>query len=138
MQLRSWMRIAVDLGKKSLSEGDPTKPYVGAVVVKDGRVIGSGYRGMTQLGHHAEFGVLQGISDPRLLEDGVVFSTLEPCSARNPLKIPCARRLVEAKVKEVYIVIYDPNPVNIRPVSQLLTLRGTSMQQFLLALREAM
>ena len=124
------MRIAVDLGKKSLSEGDPTKPYVGAVVVKDGRVIGSGYRGMTQLGHHAEFGVLQGISDPRLLEDGVVFSTLEPCSARNHPKIPCARRLVEAKVKEVYIGIYDPNPVIYRQGWKILNDGGISLRDF--------
>src|ERR1700694_3579684 len=109
-QIRGWMRMAVDLGKKSRSEGDPTKPYVGAVVVKDGKVIGSGHRGMTNPGDHAEFGVLQGIS-PVDIEGTVVYSTLEPCSKRNHPKIPCAHRLAEAKVSAVYIGIYDPNPV---------------------------
>jgi pyrimidine deaminase RibD-like protein len=129
-QIRSWMRMAVDLGKKSISEGDPTKPYVGAVVVKDGHVVGSGYRGMTQPGHHAEFGVLQGISDPGLLEDAVVFSTLEPCSARNHPKIPCARRLVEAKVSEVHIGIYDPNPIIYRQGWKILHDGGISLRDF--------
>lgn len=108
-EIRQWMRMAVDLGKRSISEGDPTKPYVGAVVVQDGNVVGSGHRGMTAPGHHAEFGVLQGIP-PELLEGAVVFSTLEPCSNRNHPKIPCAHRLVDAKVSAVYVGIYDPNP----------------------------
>lgn len=129
-QIRGWMRLAVDLGKKSISEGDPTKPYVGAVVVKDGKVVGSGYRGMTQPGHHAEFGVLQGITDPALLEDALVISTLEPCSARNHPKIPCARRLVEAKVSEVHIGIYDPNPVIYRQGWKILNDGGISLRDF--------
>jgi hypothetical protein len=36
-ELRAWMRMAVDLGKKSVSEGDPTELYVGAVIVSDGQ-----------------------------------------------------------------------------------------------------
>ena len=129
-QLRGWMRMAVDLGKQSISEGDPTKPYVGAVVVKDGRVVGSGYRGMTEPGHHAEFGVLQGISEPELLENAVVFSTLEPCSKRNHPKIPCAHRLVEAKVSEVYIGIYDTNPVIYRQGWKILNDAGITLRDF--------
>jgi pyrimidine deaminase RibD-like protein len=129
-QLRGWMRMAVDLGKKSISEGDPTKPYVGAVVVKDGDVVGSGYRGMAKPGHHAEFGVLQSISDPKLLEDAVVFSTLEPCSQRGHPKIPCAHRLVAAKVSEVYIGILDTNPVIYREGWKILNDAGISVRDF--------
>jgi pyrimidine deaminase RibD-like protein len=108
-KIREWMRLVVDLGKQSVSEADPTKPNVGAVVVQEGEVVGSGYRGMTGSGNHAEYGVLQGIA-PELLEGAVVFSTLEPCSNRNHPRIPCAQRFVDARVSAVHIGIYDPNP----------------------------
>jgi len=62
-ELRTWMRMAVHLGKRSVSEGDQVNPNVGAVAVKDGVVVGSGYRGRTGPGHHAEYGVLGELSD---------------------------------------------------------------------------
>lgn len=122
-QLRGWMRMAVDLGKRSVSEGDPTKPYVGAVMVREGRVIGTGYRGKTGPGHHAEFGLLQTITEEEA-EGAWVFSTLEPCSTRNHPKVPCAQRLVEAGVKDVYIGICDPNPVIYRAGWNILSAGG--------------
>jgi pyrimidine deaminase RibD-like protein len=135
LEIRQWMRMAVDLGKLSISEGDPTKPYVGAVVVQDGEVVGSGYRGMTAPGHHAEFGVLQGIA-PEMLAGAGVFSTLEPCSTRNHPKIPCAQRLVDAKVSEVYIGIYDPNPTIYRQGWNILNKAGISLHDFSADLRD--
>jgi hypothetical protein len=70
LEIRRWMRLAVDRGRQSVSEGDPTKPYVGAVVVQKGKVVGTGYRGMVGAGNHAEYGVLPVWS--------VVFSLLNP------------------------------------------------------------
>src|ERR1700730_16546030 len=134
-QIRRWMRMAVDLGRQSISEGDSTKPYVGAVVVQVGEVIGSGYRGMTGSGNHAEFGVLQGMT-PESLEGAVVFSTLEPCSTRNHPKIPCAQRLADAKVSEVYIGIYDPNPVIYRQGWKILNEAGVVLRDFSADLRD--
>jgi pyrimidine deaminase RibD-like protein len=123
-QLRQWMRMAVDLGKQS---GDPFNPYVGAVVVKDGKVIGGGHRGMTAPGDHAEFGVLKGL-DPAQHNGATVFSTLEPCSQRNHPKIPCAQRLAEAGVAVVYVGIYDPNPVIYRQGWKMLTEAGVRVR----------
>ena len=134
-KLRDWMRLAVDLGKQSISEGDPAKPYVGAVVVQTGEVVGSGYRGMTGPGNHAEFGVLQGIA-PELLNGAVVFSTLEPCSQRNHPKIPCAQRLAEAGVREVHIGIYDPNPAIYRQGWNILNRAGVVLRDFPADLRD--
>ncbi|OPX07364.1 deaminase [Mycobacterium sp. AT1] len=135
-EIRGWMRMAVDLGKNTETQGDPRIPRVGAVVVKDGEVIGSGYRGMTNPTHHAEFDVLRAISEPELLKGAVVFSTLEPCSRRGATKTPCARRLVEANVGEVHIGIYDPNPVIYREGWKILTDAGITVRDFPADLRD--
>lgn len=109
-KLPSWMRMAVDLGKQSVAENLP-KPHVGAIVVQNDEVIGSGCRGHAGEGnHHAEYGVLMELADMNL-SGAQVFTTLEPCSNRNHPKISCARRLTDAGVSEVWIGIYDPNPV---------------------------
>lgn len=133
--LREWMRMAVDLGRHSIPENPTTNPYVGAVVVRDGQVIGSGFRGMAGPGAHAEFGVLQDI-DPDLLKGATVFSTLEPCSQRNHPKIPCASRLAEAGVEVVYIGIYDPNPIIYRQGWKILTDAGVRVREFPRDLRD--
>jgi pyrimidine deaminase RibD-like protein len=77
------MRTAVDLGRQSIPENPPTNPYVGAVVVRNGEVIGSGFRGMAGRGTHAEFGVLQDI-DPDLLKGATVFSNFMAVSCDFP------------------------------------------------------
>jgi pyrimidine deaminase RibD-like protein len=56
-QRRAFMRRAVELGKKSISE-DVKKPVVGVVIVRDGEVLGESFRGETGEGRHAEFGLL--------------------------------------------------------------------------------
>lgn len=133
-ELRTWMRLAVDLGKQSVSEND-LNPHVGAVVVKDGEVIGSGYRGQTGEGNHAEYGVLKGLADTDLT-GALVFSTLEPCSKRNHPKLPCARRLADAGVSAVWIGIYDPNPVIYRQGWHILRDAGVKLHDFPPDLRE--
>lgn len=132
--MRKWMRMAVDLGRQSVSE-DTSKPHVGAVVVKDGVVVGSGYRGETGEGHHAEYGVLSRLADGDL-SGAMVFTTLEPCSKRNHPKIPCARRLVEACVSDVFIGLYDPNPVIYRQGWKILRDAGVRLHDFPADLRD--
>ena len=129
-QIRGWMRMAVDLGRKTDTQGDSRIPRVGAVIVNDGLVIGSGYRGMNDPRHHAEFEVLRSITTPELLSGAVVFSTLEPCSRRGENKTPCARRLAEANVGEVYIGMYDTNPVIYREGWKILNDAGITVRDF--------
>lgn len=84
-------------------------PLVGCVVVtRDGR-IESGYRGEKDVGDHAEFTVLEKKLGGVGLEGATVFTTLEPCTERKPGKVPCADRLVEARVKSVVIGCMDPD-----------------------------
>ncbi|WAC92220.1 deaminase [Mycobacterium sp. Aquia_213] len=133
--LRRWMRTAVDLGKQSVAEQGKVTPYVGAVVVKDGEVVGSGYRGKTGAGNHAEYGVLKGLADTDLT-GAQVFSTLEPCSKRGPDRIPCARRLAEARVSDVWIGLYDQNPVIDRRGWKILRDAGVTVHDFPSDLRD--
>ncbi|MGV0787571.1 hypothetical protein ABQF33_11675 [Mycolicibacterium sp. XJ2] len=129
------MRMAVDLGKQSIQENPSINPYVGAVIVRNGDIIGSGFRGMAGRGAHAEFGALQTI-DPDLLRGATVFSTLEPCSQRGPTKIPCANRLAQAGIAVAYIGVYDPNPVIYRQGWRILTEAGVRVRDFPADLRD--
>src|SRR5713101_5193158 len=76
----------------------------GAVVVRDGNVLATGYRGETGDGRHAEFCALKKINDDVDnvdLSGCTVYTTLEPCSKRKPPKKPCASRLINAKAARV-------------------------------------
>jgi Cytidine and deoxycytidylate deaminase zinc-binding region len=87
-QDREFCRMAVELARKSIAENDgEPHPYVGAVVVKDGRVIAAGYRGETGEGRHAKYCALRKINDDVDnvdLSNCTVYTTLEPCSIRKP------------------------------------------------------
>jgi pyrimidine deaminase RibD-like protein len=104
-QDRQFCRMAVDLAHKSAAENDgEVHPYVGAVVVKDGQVLATGYRGETGEGRHAEYCALRKINDDVDnvdLSNCTVYTTLEPCSTRNPSKTPCTNRLIGGKVARV-------------------------------------
>lgn len=110
-KLRSYMRLAVDLAKRSPIEPDKgtRTPKVGAVVVNADAILGKSYRGEFGEGKHAEFGLLEQLEDEDL-HNAILLTTLEPCSRRNTPKRPCAERIVEAGFRTVYVGIYDPNP----------------------------
>jgi len=112
---RSYMERAVEEAKRQAKrhgrgEGkERPDPLVGCVVVtSDGRVQ-TGYRGEQHPDDHAEFTVLQKKMHGTGLEGATVFTTLEPCTDRRPDKVPCADRLVEARVRRVVIGYMDPD-----------------------------
>lgn len=104
-QDRPFCQQAVELAKKSVAENDgELHPCVGVVIVKDQKVIATGYRGETGEGAHAEFCALKKLNsdvDNVDLSDCTVYTTLEPCSERNPPKVSCATRLIKAKTARV-------------------------------------
>jgi pyrimidine deaminase RibD-like protein len=104
-QDRQFCEMAVQLAKKSISENDgDLHPYVGAVIVKDGKIVSTGYRGETGEGRHAEFCALKKLNDDVNnvdLSGCTVYTTLEPCSKRKPPKTSCATRLIRAKAARV-------------------------------------
>ncbi|OEF99557.1 riboflavin biosynthesis protein RibD [Vulcanibacillus modesticaldus] len=101
-----FMQLAIDLAKKTKGQTSPN-PVVGAVVVKDGRIIGMGAH--LKAGEaHAEVQALNMAG--KETKGSTVYVTLEPCShfGKTP---PCAARLVKEQVKRVVVAMLDPNPL---------------------------
>jgi diaminohydroxyphosphoribosylaminopyrimidine deaminase / 5-amino-6-(5-phosphoribosylamino)uracil reductase len=109
---------------------DPT-PKVGVVIAADNEILTEAYRGEPPHppGAHAEFIALGKIPD-RDLGDAEVFTTLEPCSKRNPPKHPCAKRLIDRGASTVYIGSYDPNPIIFRAGWRMLRDAGVLLKDF--------
>lgn len=103
------MQKAIREARKSKPEDSRDHPLVGAVVVTAGGKITSGYRGEIEPGEHAEFTVLEKKFGDEALSGSTVYATLEPCTVRNPPKVSCADRLIERRVKRVYIGMLDPD-----------------------------
>jgi pyrimidine deaminase RibD-like protein len=109
---RKFCEMAVQLAKKSIAENDgKLHPYVGVVVVKDGNVIATGFRGETgKGGDHGEFCALKKINadvDNVDLSGCTVYTTLEPCTERKTGRTPCANRLINGKVARVVYGLAD-------------------------------
>ncbi|HEU0049364.1 MAG TPA: deaminase, partial [Nitrososphaera sp.] len=104
-----YARMAIDEARRSISENDNRPhPLVGAVVVKDGKVLSKAHRGEVP-GNHAEFVALEKNLPNVTVAGATVYTTLEPCTTRTPPKIPCVDRLIERKVARVVIGILDPD-----------------------------
>lgn len=105
MAEEQFMKRAIELAKQGAGWTAPN-PLVGAVVVKNGRVIGEGYhRKYGEL--HAERNALAACSeDPA---GATLYVTLEPCChyGKTP---PCTEIIIEKKIAKVVIGSQDPNP----------------------------
>lgn len=105
---RKFARLAIEEARKSLPEDERVHPRVGVVVVKDGRVLATAFRGeFPQC--HAEYVALEKKLAEVSLAGSTVYTTLEPCTSRNHPKVPCATRLAERKVACVVIGMLDPD-----------------------------
>lgn len=110
-----FMRLAVNVAKKGIGRTSPN-PAVGAVVVKDNRIVGKGYHKMAGLAH-AEINALNDAGNRAKGAD--LYVTLEPCShyGKTP---PCTLAVIERGIKRVFIGMKDPNPlVNGRGIRKL-------------------
>lgn len=100
-----YMRLAMQLAGNAIGRTSPN-PLVGAVIVKDNRVVGCGWHRKAGT-PHAEVHALNQAGE--LAQGADVYVTLEPCAhyGKTP---PCAKALVEAKVKNIYGGLLDVNP----------------------------
>ena len=100
-----YMRMAIELAKKGAGAVNPN-PMVGAVVVKNGEVIGRGYHKFFG-GPHAEVYALEEAGEKA--EGATIYVTLEPCShyGKTP---PCAKKIIDMGIKKCFIGSSDPNP----------------------------
>jgi len=86
---RKHMRLAIQEAVRSRGEDGRIHPFVGAVVVRNGQVLGSACRG-EDMDHreHAEFAVLEKKLRRETLAGCTVYTTLEPCTTRKHPKFP--------------------------------------------------
>lgn len=101
---RKYMERAIELAKKGEGGVNPN-PLVGAVIVRDNRIIGEGY--------HARYGELHAERNAfaNLTEDAEgaeMYVTLEPC-CHHGKQPPCVEAIVEHKIAKVYVGSDDPN-----------------------------
>lgn len=107
---RRFALLAIEEARKSIHEQDGRQhPFVGAVVVRDGEVVGKAHRGELGKGEHGEFTLLEKKLPDEVLVGATVYVTLEPCTTRNHPKVCCAARLLERKVTRVVIGMVDPD-----------------------------
>lgn len=103
---QAFMQMAYSLAAKARGWASPN-PYVGAVVVKDNRIVGYGYH--EQPGNpHAEVIALQMAGEKA--KDSTLYVTLEPCVhwGRTP---PCVETVLRFRPRRVVISTFDPNPI---------------------------
>lgn len=102
----SFMRRALDLARNGYGWTNPN-PMVGAVIVKDGRIIGEGWH--TKCGNlHAEREAFAHcVEDP---QGATLYVTLEPCChwGKTP---PCTEAIIENNIARVVVGAPDPNPL---------------------------
>lgn len=101
-----YMQMALDLAVKARGRTSPN-PMVGAVVVQNGQVVGTGYHQRAGL-PHAEVNALEDAGNAARGAD--LYVSLEPCShyGRTP---PCTEAIIRAGVKRVFVALADPNPL---------------------------
>jgi len=100
------MRQALDLAQKGQGRTHPN-PCVGAVVVKDARVVGRGSHKKTGAAH-AEVNALRQ-AGPRA-RGAALYCTLEPCAHQGRTG-PCTEAIIRAGIRRVFIGMKDPNPL---------------------------
>lgn len=106
MNDEAYMRRALELAGMGMGWTNPN-PMVGAVIVKEGRIIGEGYH--ERYGElHAERNALKNCTeDP---EGATIYVTLEPCCHHGKTP-PCADAIIESRIGKVVVGMLDVNPV---------------------------
>ncbi|MDD4879865.1 MAG: bifunctional diaminohydroxyphosphoribosylaminopyrimidine deaminase/5-amino-6-(5-phosphoribosylamino)uracil reductase RibD [Candidatus Omnitrophica bacterium] len=114
-----YIKISLELAKKAKGMTSPN-PCVGAVIVKRGRIVGSGYHRFAG-GPHAEIYALRQAG--KKAEGATMYVSLEPCShfGKTP---PCTDAIIRSGIKRVVAAIKDPNPVNNGRGLRILRSRG--------------
>lgn len=119
-----YMLRAIELAKRGTGWTNPN-PLVGAVIVKDGRIIGEGYH--EKCGKlHAERNAIANLTESA--EGASVYVTLEPCChyGKTP---PCTEAILEQKISRVIIGSRDPNPLVAGKGAEILRAAGVQVEE---------
>lgn len=100
-----YMKMALELAEKGRGFTSPN-PMVGAVIVKEGRIVGRGYHQAAGKAH-AEVNAINDAGTS--VRGATLYVTLEPCNhtGRTP---PCTEKIIRAGISKVVVAMKDPNP----------------------------
>jgi len=104
---QKYMRRCFELALKGKGNVSPN-PLVGAVIVKDGKIISEGYH-KKYGSDHAEADAIKNAKED--LSDATLYCNLEPCCHTNKQTPPCVPLIIESGIKTVVISNVDPNPL---------------------------
>lgn len=123
-----YMRRTLQLAHKGTGMTSPN-PMVGAVIVKDGQIIGRGYH--KRYGDkHAELNAIENAKED--LRGSVLYCNLEPCCHTDKQTPPCTTPILQSGIGRVVIGTLDPNPTVDGKGIQLLREHGVDVQVGLL------
>jgi len=127
-----WMHFAIDQAKRGIGLTSPNPP-VGAVIVAQDRVIGSGYHAKAG-GAHAEIEAIREAKTnfPKLLPGSTLYVTLEPCCTQGRTG-PCTQAIQAAGIRRVVYGADDPNPAHNQRAREILILAGIAVKSGTLA-----
>ena len=103
---RHFMLRAIELALKARGKTYPN-PLVGALVVKNGKIVGEGYHKKAGTAHAEVIAIKKAGLRAR---DADLYVSLEPCAhyGRTP---PCAHNIKKSGIKKVFVAMKDPNPL---------------------------
>lgn len=106
MSDEDFMRLALQLAEKGRGSTSPN-PMVGAVIVKDGIIVGKGYHKAAGM-EHAEVEAIKDAGEKT--KDATLYVSLEPCNhyGKTP---PCTDLILKSGIKKVVVAVKDPNPL---------------------------
>jgi diaminohydroxyphosphoribosylaminopyrimidine deaminase/5-amino-6-(5-phosphoribosylamino)uracil reductase len=102
-----YMSRCLELAKNGRGQVAPN-PMVGAVIVRNDRIIGEGYH-CCYGEAHAEVNAISSVDDDFLLRDATLYVSLEPCShyGKTP---PCTELIIQKRISRVVVAALDPFP----------------------------
>ncbi|RUM48436.1 MAG: bifunctional diaminohydroxyphosphoribosylaminopyrimidine deaminase/5-amino-6-(5-phosphoribosylamino)uracil reductase RibD, partial [Hydrogenothermus sp.] len=127
----TFIKQALELAKrrKGLTHQNPT---VGAVIVKDGKVIGKGYHKKAGMPHAEVEAINDALSKGYSLENSTIYITLEPCCHHGKTP-PCTDAIIRHKIKNVVVATLDPNPLVAGKGIEILKSKGINVYTGVLA-----
>lgn len=104
---QKYMQIALDLAKSTIGQTSPN-PSVGAIIVKNGKILAFGAH-IESGQNHAEINAINSANANDLI-DSTLYVTLEPCCHHGKTS-PCTDEIIKHKIKRVVVATLDPNPI---------------------------
>ncbi|HBG69710.1 MAG: riboflavin biosynthesis protein RibD [Bacteroidetes bacterium GWF2_43_63] len=101
-----YMHRCHQLAENGFGKTEPN-PYVGAVIVHQGKIIGEGFHERFG-GPHAEVNAIASVFEKHLLKESTLYVNLEPCSHHGKTP-PCADLIIQMGIPQVVVAMQDPN-----------------------------